>query len=38
MDGHKAMMIIESGLGWPNGLSLDYAESRIYWADARVDR
>ena len=25
-------------LGWPNGLTIDYAAYRIYWADAKLDR
>ena len=24
-------------LGWPNGLSLDYEEDRLYWCDALLD-
>uniref|UniRef100_H2Y8J2 EGF-like domain-containing protein n=1 Tax=Ciona savignyi TaxID=51511 RepID=H2Y8J2_CIOSA len=25
------------GDGWPNGLTLDYLENRVYWADAKYD-
>ena len=38
LDGLRPVMIADSGLGWPNGLCLDYSESRLYWADARTDR
>ncbi len=38
LDGIKMETVVDSGLGWPNGLCLDYAESRVYWADAKVDR
>ena len=38
MDGINPMAIIETNLGWPNGLTVDMVDSRIYWADARTDR
>nr|XP_026693132.1 low-density lipoprotein receptor-related protein 1-like [Ciona intestinalis] len=25
------------GDGWPNGLTIDYMENRVYWADAKYD-
>ena len=24
--------------GWPNGLTIDYGNRRLYWADAKLDR
>ncbi|KAJ8319796.1 hypothetical protein KUTeg_001383 [Tegillarca granosa] len=30
----KGTVIVETDLGWPNGLSIDYDEEMIYWADA----
>jgi hypothetical protein len=24
-------------LGWPNGLSMDYQQDRLYWCDALLD-
>lgn len=38
MNGINIKAIIQSNLGWPNGLSVDMDASRIYWADARTDR
>ncbi|XP_047139272.1 low-density lipoprotein receptor-related protein 1 isoform X1 [Hydra vulgaris] len=38
VNGLNPMAIIETNLGWPNGLTVDISESRIYWADARTDR
>ncbi|XP_065051806.1 prolow-density lipoprotein receptor-related protein 1-like isoform X1 [Rhopilema esculentum] len=38
MDGMFAKTIVDHGLVWPNGLCLDYSESRIFWADAHADR
>ena len=37
-DGAHPTTIVETNLGWPNGLCVDIAENRIYWADARTDR
>ena len=38
INGFNPLTIIETNLGWPNGLSVDMLESRIYWADAKTDR
>jgi len=37
MDGapESRSIIIGDNIHWPNGLTLDYGESRIYWADAK---
>ena len=35
MDGTSRMVIAKSSLFWPNGLTVDYAASRLYWADAK---
>lgn len=36
--GANPTTIVETNLGWPNGLCVDIEESRIYWADAKTDR
>ena len=38
MDGTNITKIRQYQLGWPNGLSIDYANHRLYWADAFFDR
>ncbi|KAK3083345.1 hypothetical protein FSP39_020255 [Pinctada imbricata] len=38
MAGNRRTTIVGSDLGWPNGLSIDYDEDMIYWADALKDR
>lgn len=38
MDGYNPKAIVDTNLGWPNGLCVDMKASRIYWADARLDR
>lgn len=39
MDGSNRTVIIESDdVGWPNGLTIDYSDAKLYWIDARRDR
>lgn len=35
MDGRNAKPFIREDIGWPNGLALDYPNSRLYWTDAK---
>jgi hypothetical protein len=35
MDGSLRTVIANSSLFWPNGLTIDYATERLYWADAK---
>ncbi|GFO35071.1 low-density lipoprotein receptor-related protein 4 [Plakobranchus ocellatus] len=35
MDGGMRLILANTSLFWPNGLTLDYAAERIYWADAK---
>lgn len=36
LGGNFRMEIVNSSLVWPNGLTLDYEEERLYWADASL--
>jgi hypothetical protein len=38
MDGTNRKSLIESQLQWPNGLSIDYIEKKLYWCDAFLDK
>lgn len=38
MDGSDRLILVNSSLGWPNGLALDYTEGKIYWGDAKTDQ
>ena len=38
MDGRNAQKLIENGLHWPNGITIDEQTSRLYWTDAYLDR
>lgn len=35
MDGSNAQKLITENVQWPNGLALDWPNSRIYWVDAK---
>ena len=36
MDGQDRQVIVHQNTTWPNGLTIDYDEERLYWADAGV--
>ncbi|XP_065254712.1 low-density lipoprotein receptor-related protein 6 isoform X5 [Emys orbicularis] len=37
MDGSSRSVIINTDIYWPNGLTLDYEEWKLYWADAKLN-
>ena len=40
MDGDATtrQQIVSSNIIWPNGLTLDYAQNKIYWVDSKLKR
>jgi hypothetical protein len=36
MDGSNPEAFISTGLHFPNGLTVDYHNSRLYWVDAKL--
>ncbi|XP_048480934.1 low-density lipoprotein receptor-related protein 4 [Plutella xylostella] len=38
LDGSQRRIIVKEDLGFPNGLTIDYRERRLYWTDALKDR
>lgn len=40
MDGNNREVIVKGGddLQWPNGLTIDYVEGRIYWIDSKLHK
>lgn len=38
LDGTERVVMVNTSLGWPNGLALDYTERKIYWGDAKTDK
>ena len=37
MDGRSRSILVKRGLQWPNGLTLDDKNRRLYWVDAGFD-
>uniref|UniRef100_A0A3P8VV89 EGF-like domain-containing protein n=1 Tax=Cynoglossus semilaevis TaxID=244447 RepID=A0A3P8VV89_CYNSE len=37
-DGSHAQPIVNTTLGWPNGLAIDWSAMRLYWVDAFFDK
>ncbi|KAJ3659363.1 hypothetical protein Zmor_011053 [Zophobas morio] len=38
LDGSERKKIITKNLGWPNGITLDLNNQRLYWCDAKLDK
>ncbi|XP_076273199.1 low-density lipoprotein receptor-related protein 6 [Rhynchophorus ferrugineus] len=38
LDGSERIQIVRHNLGWPNGITLDIPNRKIYWCDAKKDR
>lgn len=36
MDGSTRKIIVDSDIYWPNGLTIDLEEQKLYWADAKL--
>lgn len=34
--GRNQQVLVSTGLGWPNGLTIDFEEDKLYWADAQL--
>ena len=37
MDGSELKVLVTKRVGWPNGITIDYADKIVYWVDARYD-
>lgn len=38
LDGSERRVLVNTSLGWPNGLALDLEKNKLYWGDAKTDR
>lgn len=38
LDGMDRVVLLNSSLGWPNGLAIDYTAGKLYWGDAKTDK
>lgn len=36
MDGSTRKIIVDADIYWPNGLTIDLEEQKLYWADAKL--
>ena len=34
MDGSHRSLLVDDNIYWPNGITLDYDEGKVYWVDA----
>ncbi len=37
LDGSERVALVNTSLGWPNGLALDFSSGKMYWGDAKTD-
>lgn len=38
LDGSEREIILHTNLGWPNGVTLDLENLKVYWCDAKTDK
>ena len=38
LDGSHRVTLVDSSIGWPNGITIDFLRRKIYWADAKLDK
>ncbi|KAI4544121.1 hypothetical protein MG293_004387 [Ovis ammon polii] len=38
MGGYSRRSLVDRGLVWPNGLTMDYEQNLLYWADANLEK
>ena len=38
MSGQQRVVLVNTSLSWPNGLTLDQERNRLYWVDASYDK
>ena len=37
MNGEDRRVIVDTGMGWPNGIAVDKERARLYWNDALTE-
>lgn len=38
LDGSDRIALVNTSIGWPNGLALGFTEQKLYWGDAQTDK
>lgn len=36
MDGSERKVVVNSSLGWPGGIAVDFLSERVFWTDERL--
>ena len=36
LDGSERALVVATNIGWPNDVTIDYMENRLYWTDAKL--
>ena len=38
LDGSLRVTLVNTSVAWPNGVTIDFHDKKVYWADARLDK
>lgn len=38
LDGSHRVTLVNSSIAWPNGITIDFYNQKLYWADAKLDK
>ena len=38
LDGSHRITLVKTSVVWPNGITIDFHEQKLYWADAKLDK
>ena len=38
LDGSYRITLVNTSVAWPNGITIDFHEQKLYWADAKLDK
>ena len=38
LDGSERVILVNTSIAWPNGITIDFQEDKIYWVDAKLDK
>ena len=38
LDGSHRITLVNTSVAWPNGITIDFHEQKLYWVDAKLDK
>ena len=38
LDGSHRVILVNSSIAWPNGITIDFHNQKLYWVDAKLDK